>query len=116
MSTWICLLRGVNLGAQNKLNMPALRAALTEAGLSDVRTYLQSGNVIAGSNAARSARRSTYLLIWVQSDFQLAHERGLARDIATATSRDAAECQEFWDHWMDAEIPFLERGMSLVPR
>lgn len=51
MSTWICLLRGVNLGAQNKLNMPALRAALAEAGLSDVRTYLQSGNVIADSDA-----------------------------------------------------------------
>lgn len=49
------------------------------------------------------------VLIWVQSDFRTAHERGLARDIAAATDRDAEECREFWDHWMEAEIPFLER-------
>lgn len=52
MSTWICLLRGVNLGAHNKLNMPALRAALTDEGFSDVRTYIQSGNVIVRSDAS----------------------------------------------------------------
>jgi uncharacterized protein (DUF1697 family) len=54
MPTWICLLRGVNLGARNKLNMADFRAALTAAGLADVRTYLQSGNVIACSEASRA--------------------------------------------------------------
>lgn len=52
MPTWICLLRGVNLGARNKLNMPALRAALTDSGLGAVRTYIQSGNVIMDAPAA----------------------------------------------------------------
>jgi uncharacterized protein (DUF1697 family) len=47
--TWVCLLRAVNLGKQRKLSMPALRTALTAAGLTEVRTYLQSGNVIARS-------------------------------------------------------------------
>lgn len=49
MRTWICLLRAVNLGTRNKVSMPRLRPALEAAGLSDVRTYLQSGNVIARS-------------------------------------------------------------------
>ena len=49
MQTWICLLRAVNLGTRNKVSMPRLRPALEAAGLSDVRTYLQSGNVIARS-------------------------------------------------------------------
>lgn len=53
MPTWICLLRGVNLGATNKLNMPALRTALSEAGLSEVRTYIQSGNVIMNSDLSQ---------------------------------------------------------------
>ena len=52
MSTWICLLRGVNLGAHNKLSMPHLRQALTDVGLARVRTYLQSGNVIMDSEVA----------------------------------------------------------------
>jgi uncharacterized protein (DUF1697 family) len=30
--TWVCLLRAVNLGSHNQGNMPALRAALTDAG------------------------------------------------------------------------------------
>jgi uncharacterized protein (DUF1697 family) len=40
------LLRGVNLGKQRKLPMPALRDALVAAGTTGVRTHLQSGNII----------------------------------------------------------------------
>lgn len=49
MPTWVCLLRGVNLGARRKLPMLALCDCLTAAGMTDVRTYLQSGNVVATS-------------------------------------------------------------------
>lgn len=49
MQTWVCLLRAVNLGARNKAAMSRLRAALTAAGLSDVNTYLQSGNIVTRS-------------------------------------------------------------------
>lgn len=48
--TWVSLLRGVNLGKKRQLPMAALRGALATAGLSEVRTYLQSGNVIAQSD------------------------------------------------------------------
>ncbi|MFN8169302.1 MAG: DUF1697 domain-containing protein [Candidatus Nanopelagicales bacterium] len=51
MPTWVALLRAVNLGSHNKVNMPALRAALTEVGFGDVRTYVQSGNVVLSSPA-----------------------------------------------------------------
>jgi uncharacterized protein (DUF1697 family) len=44
------LLRGINLGATNRIAMPALRAALEEAGFGDVATYLQSGNVVLSSS------------------------------------------------------------------
>jgi uncharacterized protein (DUF1697 family) len=53
VGTWVCLLRGVNVGGHNRVSMPVLREALTAAGFLDVRTYVQSGNVIA-----RSAHRS----------------------------------------------------------
>jgi uncharacterized protein (DUF1697 family) len=42
----IVLLRGINLGARNRIGMPELRDLLTAAGFGDVRTYLQSGNVV----------------------------------------------------------------------
>ena len=48
-ATWIVLLRGINLGSANRIAMPALREALAQAGFADVRTYLQSGNVVLAS-------------------------------------------------------------------
>ncbi len=44
--TWIALLRGVNVSGQRRVPMAELRRALEDAGLGDVRTYLQSGNVV----------------------------------------------------------------------
>jgi uncharacterized protein (DUF1697 family) len=52
MASRIVLLRGINLGSTNRIAMPALREALAEAGFDDVRTYLQSGNVVLTSRAA----------------------------------------------------------------
>jgi uncharacterized protein (DUF1697 family) len=48
----IVLLRGINLGARNRIAMPKLREALEAAGFDDVRTYLQSGNVVLSSKAS----------------------------------------------------------------
>ena len=51
----IVLLRGINIGANNRIAMPALRELLTGAGLADVRTYVQSGNVVLTSDARPDA-------------------------------------------------------------
>ena len=44
---WIVLLRGVNVGGKAKVPMADLRALCEELGLTDVTTYIQSGNVVA---------------------------------------------------------------------
>jgi uncharacterized protein (DUF1697 family) len=51
----ILLLRGINLAGRNRIAMPALRDALTATGFEDVRTYLQSGNVVLSSTAKADA-------------------------------------------------------------
>jgi len=40
------LLRGINIGPNNRIPMAELRSLLTEDGFGDVATYLQSGNVV----------------------------------------------------------------------
>ena len=42
----VALLRGINVGGKNKLPMKDLAAMFREVGCSDVRTYIQSGNVV----------------------------------------------------------------------
>ena len=51
MARQIALLRGINLGPRNRVSMPELRELLTGLGYGDVRTLLQSGNVVVDSDA-----------------------------------------------------------------
>lgn len=46
MSLWIALFRGINVGGRNSLPMIALKSHLEEIGCSNVKTYIQSGNVV----------------------------------------------------------------------
>lgn len=46
MHTYISLLRGINVSGQKKIIMEALRQVYTGLYLLNVRTYLQSGNVL----------------------------------------------------------------------
>jgi len=46
MGRQVVLLRGINVGAANRIKMPELCEALVDAGIgSDPRTYMQSGNI-----------------------------------------------------------------------
>lgn len=45
----IALLRGINVGGHRKVPMADLRNVLAQVGLTDVVTYIQSGNVVFGS-------------------------------------------------------------------
>ena len=44
---FVILLRGINVGGHNRVPMAELRDALNGAGFEDVKTYIQSGNVVA---------------------------------------------------------------------
>lgn len=46
METYIALLRGVNVSGKNLIKMSELVQALSEKGISNARTYIQSGNIV----------------------------------------------------------------------
>ena len=54
-TTLIALLRAVNVGGTGKLPMTELRALCEAVGLRNVRSYIQSGNVVATSTAQPKA-------------------------------------------------------------
>ncbi|MBU0622273.1 MAG: DUF1697 domain-containing protein [Gammaproteobacteria bacterium] len=59
MNTCIALFRGINVGGNNKLPMKELVAVLDGLGLKNIRTYIQSGNVVfdgKGEPAALAAK------------------------------------------------------------
>jgi uncharacterized protein (DUF1697 family) len=50
-TTWLALLRGINVVGKNKVPMKALAGALESAGFQGVRTYIQSGNIVFRSSS-----------------------------------------------------------------
>ncbi len=57
MSIYIALLRGINVGGKHRVNMAELTRVLQEAGFSNVRTYIQSGNVLFESDRKEAEQR-----------------------------------------------------------
>jgi uncharacterized protein (DUF1697 family) len=70
MPTFVALLRGVNVGG-NMLRMERLRELCAELGGKDVRTYVQSGNVIFAA-AGSAAQWSTALARKLAGETRLA--------------------------------------------
>ena len=56
MNTWIALFRGINVGGNNMLPMKQLAVLLEKNGCCDVKTYIQSGNVIFKSSLSDARR------------------------------------------------------------
>jgi uncharacterized protein (DUF1697 family) len=83
----IVLLRGINLGARNRVSMPKLREALEDAGYDDVRTYLQSGNVVLTSTA--SAKK-----VARECEQVIADQFGLEIDVVVRTRNELAKVVE----------------------
>jgi uncharacterized protein (DUF1697 family) len=52
----LALLRGINVGGKNKLPMRELVGLFEEAGCANVRSFIQSGNIIFTASSTASAR------------------------------------------------------------
>ena len=55
MARCAILLRGINIGPNNRIPMAELRALLTQDGFAEVATHLQSGNVVLSSDGPPDA-------------------------------------------------------------
>lgn len=53
MKKYVALLRGINVGGNNKVSMPELKELFEKNGFDNVMTYINSGNVIFSSDIAK---------------------------------------------------------------
>ena len=50
MKRYVALLRGINIGGKNKVSMAELKKGFEKLAFEEVKTYLNSGNVIFSSD------------------------------------------------------------------
>ncbi|WP_454886766.1 DUF1697 domain-containing protein [Sphingomonas oryzagri] len=99
MTRLIALIRGINVGSTRKLPMADLRTACAEEGLGEVKTYIQSGNVVFDEGSATEIE--TALARLIHTRFKL--------DVPVVVRTAAA-----WDELI-AACPFPEEAKA-APR
>lgn len=101
MATGVLLLRGINVGGKNKLPMADLVERVEAAGGTDVRTYIQSGNVVFRARAPKAVGAA------VQAD--LTDRFGHEMPVVTTTAQALAKAIEAFP-FVDADEKLRQVG------
>ncbi|MEJ8544708.1 DUF1697 domain-containing protein [Brevibacillus borstelensis] len=97
MAIYIALLRGINVGGKNLIKMAELKRTFEAMGLSRVRTYIQSGNVLFESEEEEEPLR-----VRIEHEVEAAH--GFFVNVVL---RNAEELRR-----IAASCPFSEEELS----
>ena len=71
MVTYIAWLRGINVGGKNLLPMKTLKVTLSDMGLKEVRTYIQSGNVAFETTKRSTANLAKAIAAAIEAEFHM---------------------------------------------
>lgn len=72
MAQYIVLLRGINVGGHRKIKMADLRSELEGLGFEEVKTYIQSGNIVLRSaNSAEELSKKVEAMILEKFGFEV---------------------------------------------
>ena len=109
MTTFAALLRGINVGGKNTMPMTELKSLFSSLGLSDVATYIQSGNVVFRSSGGEAHELAARIEQRIADDF------GIGVAVLLRTSDELAEIASgnpFLGHEADRSrlhVVFLDR-------
>ncbi len=72
MTRYVALLRAINVGGKNRLPMNRLRELLTGLDYQNVRTYIQSGNILFETQESDEAAISGSIQVSIEEQFEIA--------------------------------------------
>jgi len=122
VSRHVALLRGINVGGKNKLPMADLARIFTEAGCQDVRTLIQSGNVVFGASPKLAGRISAIVEREIAATFGLRVPVVLrsSEELREAVARNPFVKKDIDPDWLHvaflADAPGKSRAASLDPK
>ena len=104
---YVALLRGINVGGKNKVDMTELRRAFEGAGMTRVTTYINSGNVVLSSRMRNQDKLAARLEEAIEQRFGFA-VRVLVRDL-DSMRKVVAALPDDWvnDKAMRCDVMFL---------
>ncbi|MFD1032355.1 DUF1697 domain-containing protein [Metaplanococcus flavidus] len=109
---YIALLRRINVGGKNKVDMKELKGVFEEAGMSLVKTYINSGNIIFADSHRRKEELPAILERAITGHFDLSIKvlvysfddfRRIAGNIPSNWSNDSDMKSDVWFLWAEAD-------------
>ena len=71
MKRYVALLRGINISGKNKIPMAELKKEFEKLAFEEVKTYLNSGNVIFSSNENDTKKFANQIEGMIKNQFEL---------------------------------------------
>ncbi len=103
---YVALLRGINVGGKNKLDMKQLKQAFEQAGMTTVTTYINSGNIVFESEQPQH-ELSAHLEHMIQEAFQLDIPVMIRNQLEIAAVIEALPTEWTNDDLMKSDVLFL---------
>jgi uncharacterized protein (DUF1697 family) len=102
LPTYVALLRGINVSGRNKIAMSDLRDLFETLGHADVRTYIQSGNVVFGAKTGSPAGVRSAI------EKRIADNFGLGVTVLLRTRAELAMVLKHNPFGAEAHVTFLD--------
>lgn len=121
---YLGLLRGVNVGGKGTVPMAELRSLMLEAGLREVKTYINSGNVIFESDAPDRASAAVELARIIRTGFGFDVEvlvldtdglRGIVGALDPGWKNDQSMRCDVMFLWPDVDSPAALEQITIDP-
>jgi uncharacterized protein (DUF1697 family) len=122
---YVALLRGVNVGGSGRIDMKELKAVFESAGMTSVKTYINSGNVVFATDASDDVRIAEKLERAIDGELGatvrvLVRSTDQIRSVAQAlpadwANDDTTKCDVFF-LWHNVDRPSIIEQLDFDPQ
>lgn len=121
---YVALLRGINVGGNAKVEMPRLKQVFEGLGLGNVKTYINSGNVVFSDHGTTPATLTSNIEAAIEQEFGLCIHV-IIRDIKNITALNKFIPQDWMNNsemrtdvlflWEEIDSPHILQHIDINP-
>ncbi|RLQ91482.1 DUF1697 domain-containing protein [Planomicrobium sp. Y74] len=121
---YVALLRGINVGGNNKVDMKELKKVFEEAGMSSVKTYINSGNIVFEDSLHEKEELPAILEAAILAHFNLSIKvlvysfdefQRVAASIPDNWTNDQDMKSDVWFLWPEADDEAVLEKLTIKP-
>lgn len=121
---YVALLRGINVGGNSKVEMPRLKAVFEKLGYKNVKTHINSGNVIFSTGEQSTTKLAEHIEGSIEKEFtlpvsvmvrDLPNITALNKSILSTWVNDTEQKTDVIFLWSDIDSPDILNQISIKP-